>query len=562
MPGPYYVLTARTAGELRQMLDDGGTTATPRPNAGARTRGLTWVKVTGSAVGGWYPGLVSIDSDGTFSDLTGVVNVASASGAALVTGTRYLCSRTGNTAAGVPRFRTVPPGGGGGDVFGPASSTDNALARFDGLTGKLIQNSNATLADSGVLSLTGIYCYDDAEFLGNVRVHGPDGGGQIALGSDDVGQFAKLQILSYPAAGECRAWLNLPGTASAYFQLLDGQTGVLNCWVSGASFADDGVLRLHASAYGIQRHGSAAVIGQTGTLAAGATVTGGIITDLGSGSGGGGTGTVTSVNVSGGSTGMTFTGGPVTTSGTITMSGTLDVDNGGTGRTSHTAYAVLCGGTSTTSAQQSVASLGTAGQVLTSAGAGALPTWQDASGGGPSSLPGVSVFGRAPNSTGAPAAITATANGLYLQRVADAVSFAALAAADLTGTKVSAYLTAAQSLVNGTPVALAPFTETEDVLNEFTPGSGVFIPAQNGTYLIDFKCQIGGGGAARVIVEIRGPTGPVKYFSDGAYVLGGGAMLVTLSAGTNYSFVVTALATVLSAAGGAAQTTVVIRRFY
>jgi len=47
--------------------------------------------------------------------------------------------------------------------------------------------------------------------------------------------------------------------------------------------------------------------------------------------GGSGSGTVTSVNVSGGTTGLTTSGGPVTTSGTITLAGTLDVDNGGTG---------------------------------------------------------------------------------------------------------------------------------------------------------------------------------------------------------------------------------------
>ena len=29
----------------------------------------------------------------------------------------------------------------GGDLVGPAASTDNALARFDGTTGKLIQDS-------------------------------------------------------------------------------------------------------------------------------------------------------------------------------------------------------------------------------------------------------------------------------------------------------------------------------------------------------------------------------------------------------------------------------------
>ena len=35
-----------------------------------------------------------------------------------------------------------------GDVVGPASATDNAIARFDGTTGKLIQNSAATVADT------------------------------------------------------------------------------------------------------------------------------------------------------------------------------------------------------------------------------------------------------------------------------------------------------------------------------------------------------------------------------------------------------------------------------
>jgi hypothetical protein len=44
-----------------------------------------------------------------------------------------------------------------------------------------------------------------------------------------------------------------------------------------------------------------------------------------------GTGTVTSVNASGGTTGLSFTGGPITTSGTLTLGGTLAVANGGTG---------------------------------------------------------------------------------------------------------------------------------------------------------------------------------------------------------------------------------------
>lgn len=46
-----------------------------------------------------------------------------------------------------------------------------------------------------------------------------------------------------------------------------------------------------------------------------------------------GVGTVTSVDASGGTTGLTFTGGPVTTVGTLTLGGTLAVASGGTGAT-------------------------------------------------------------------------------------------------------------------------------------------------------------------------------------------------------------------------------------
>ncbi len=49
---------------------------------------------------------------------------------------------------------------------------------------------------------------------------------------------------------------------------------------------------------------------------------------------GDGGGTVTSIDASGGTTGLTFTGGPITTSGLLTLGGTLGVVNGGTGATS------------------------------------------------------------------------------------------------------------------------------------------------------------------------------------------------------------------------------------
>jgi ribosomal protein L18 len=54
------------------------------------------------------------------------------------------------------------------------------------------------------------------------------------------------------------------------------------------------------------------------------------------GANGTGVGTVTSVDVSGGTTGLTSFGGPITSSGTVTLAGTLNVANGGTGVTTST----------------------------------------------------------------------------------------------------------------------------------------------------------------------------------------------------------------------------------
>lgn len=67
-------------------------------------------------------------------------------------------------------------------------------------------------------------------------------------------------------------------------------------------------------------------------------------------------------------------------SGTILQSGTaVTVAQGGTGLTTLTAYGLLAAGTTSTGNLQQVSGTGTSGQVLTSNGAGALPTWQASS---------------------------------------------------------------------------------------------------------------------------------------------------------------------------------------
>jgi hypothetical protein len=67
---------------------------------------------------------------------------------------------------------------GGGDVTGPASSTDNAVTRFDSTTGKLIQNSSVTIADDGAItapaagSVIPFYYANQAAFPSATTYHG------------------------------------------------------------------------------------------------------------------------------------------------------------------------------------------------------------------------------------------------------------------------------------------------------------------------------------------------------------------------------------------------------
>jgi hypothetical protein len=68
-----------------------------------------------------------------------------------------------------------------GDVVGPASATDNALARFDLTTGKLIQNSVGILSDAGALS--GI---TDISASGSITLSGGTANGVAYLNGSKV----------------------------------------------------------------------------------------------------------------------------------------------------------------------------------------------------------------------------------------------------------------------------------------------------------------------------------------------------------------------------------------
>jgi hypothetical protein len=106
-------------------------------------------------------GALGTPSSGTATNLTGLPLSTGVTGLLPVanggtgTATPALVAGTNVTISGTWPNQTINAsgGGGGGDVTGPASSTDNAVARFDSTTGKIIQNSGVVINDSGEVTV-------------------------------------------------------------------------------------------------------------------------------------------------------------------------------------------------------------------------------------------------------------------------------------------------------------------------------------------------------------------------------------------------------------------------
>ena len=118
-----------------------------------------------------------------------------------------------------------------------------------------------------------------------------------------------------------------------------------------------------------------------------------------------GAGSVTSVDVSGGTTGLTTSGGPITSSGTITLAGTLNEVNGGTGLASYTKGDILFA-----DGANSLATLGIggSGQRLAVSALG-IVEWVNDSGSGVTSIE-ITETGNALTITGGPITTSGTIN--------------------------------------------------------------------------------------------------------------------------------------------------------
>lgn len=118
-------------------VDMGGATSLEIPNSAAPTVNADGEIALDTTVTGFSHGIVKYYS----GEELGIVAMPVAQFTTPVNGAVPTYNSTNDEFE-----MTVPAGG--GDVVGPASSTDNAIARFDSTTGKLLQNSALTVADT------------------------------------------------------------------------------------------------------------------------------------------------------------------------------------------------------------------------------------------------------------------------------------------------------------------------------------------------------------------------------------------------------------------------------
>jgi len=178
-----------------------------------------------------------------------------------------------------------------------------------------------------------------------------------------------------PAGSNNQVFFSTGGGAPVWRDITAGSTG-LSFGISGSDYVLSGTLAISSGGTGATTVTAARI-----NLLPSYTGNAGKVLAINSGATDlewvsvAGAGTVTSINASGGTTGMTFTGGPITSAGTLTLAGTLITSNGGTGLSSYTAGDLLYYATGTALSKLAI---GASTRLLTSTGS--APQWSDPAG--------------------------------------------------------------------------------------------------------------------------------------------------------------------------------------
>lgn len=160
-------------------------------------------------------------------------------------------------------------------------------------------------------------------------------------GSDDLDQTDNLHIVYTDCGSPCNVTVDLLTTGT--------QITVINIGASTATLTEGSGITLDGTTIPIASGETGIIIYRIASAP-----------EVYTGTSGGGIGTVTSVDVSGGTTGLSFSGGPVTSSGTITASGTLVGANGGTG-VANTGKTITVSGNTTIGSSTNTVAFATSG---------------------------------------------------------------------------------------------------------------------------------------------------------------------------------------------------------
>jgi hypothetical protein len=179
----------------------------------------------------------------------------------------------------------------GGDVVGPASATDNAVARYDTTTGKLLQNSLVIIDDTG--SVTGVNALTAQSLTVN---------NNATLGSSNTDSLDVRARISSDLDPETNNAKDIGSSGRNWRDAFFGRTvHTVNLELTGTTSFD--------GAQGTS--GQVLTSAGTGATPTWTTPTTGTVTSVG------GTGTVSGISLS----------GTVTSSGNLTLGGTLDLSS-------------------------------------------------------------------------------------------------------------------------------------------------------------------------------------------------------------------------------------------